>query len=158
MTFGDKCATDCREQTGAIAARSSRASSGRRSLLERPEVSKEYLSMLKRRCRRVKISENSRCGGIGKNVQCNMFNANMFNAIRWSPYRRDGSKRATAELVNVVNTTKTVEIVQQNPTIRRLEGESVRQVRSKHEQTAQHGTTSVRCHGKATCHRGRPCR
>ena len=77
-------ATDCREQTGAIAARSSRASSGRRSLLERPEVSKEYLSWLKRRCRRVKISENSRCGGIVRNVQCNMFNTNMFNAMQAS--------------------------------------------------------------------------
>ena len=86
MTFGDECATDCREQTGAIAARSSRASSGRRSLLESPEVSKQYLSMLKRRHRRMKISENSRCGGIVRNVQCNMFNTIMFNAMQASDY------------------------------------------------------------------------
>ena len=49
LTFGDEWTTDCREKTGAIAARSSRASSGRRSLLEMPEVSRQYLSMLKRR-------------------------------------------------------------------------------------------------------------
>ena len=30
----------------------------------------------------MKISENSRCGGIVRNVQCKLFNTNVFNAIK----------------------------------------------------------------------------
>ena len=47
MSSGDRCATNCREETGGVAEKKFQSKFRDWSLLERLEVSKQHLSMLK---------------------------------------------------------------------------------------------------------------